>query len=102
MFAREVIKSACWSFWPVPLFVIQYLLAPGLIIPFLNHPIVRFIELGAFVWLVLGFLVMNKWSKWWQRLIATFIFPLPVALLPALGPVVVAIIYGLGPVLQSK
>jgi hypothetical protein len=98
----ELIKSACWSFWPFLWLLYNDLLAPGLIIPFLNIPIARLIELGAIVWLVLGFFVMHKCSRWWQRLIATLIFPVPAALLPLLGPVIITIINLLGPTLQNK
>jgi len=70
--------------------------------PFFNNSIGRLVALGALVWFLLGFFVMHKYYKWWQRLIATFIFPLPVALFPLLGPAIVTIIAAFGPILQNK
>jgi hypothetical protein len=102
MLKKEVIVSACWSLWPIPPTVMTILAAPGFILPFFNNPIGRLLTVTAGVWMLLGFYVMYKCRKWWQRLILTFIFPLPVLLTPMLGPAVVTIINAFGPIMQSK
>ncbi|MDZ4836471.1 MAG: hypothetical protein SGJ27_22070 [Candidatus Melainabacteria bacterium] len=76
-----------------PIGAIQaYIATPGFVIPFLNHPIARWVLLFAFFWLVIGFLVMKRYNRNWQILIAQCLFTLPVALLPMLGPALVTII----------
>jgi|SRR6516162_7827599 hypothetical protein len=95
MVTKEVIGTACLSLWPLILIAFAFLTAPGFVIPFFNNPIARLAGLGALVWLLLGFFVMHKYSKWWQRSIAMLIFPLPVALFPMLGPAIVTIISAL-------
>lgn len=65
---------------------------PGLVMPFLNHPMYRLVLLGAFVWLILRFFVMLKSKKPWQLILNSFIFPLPVLFLPMLGPAVITVI----------
>jgi hypothetical protein len=102
MIEKEVIRSACWSFWPIAWIAFVYLISPGFIIPFLNHPIGRLMQLAGLVWLLIGFFVRRKCSKWWQRLIATLIFSLPVALIPLLAPAIITIILAFGPMPQNK
>jgi hypothetical protein len=108
MIARRTIESACWAIWPLPLAVLVYFLAPEVSLwfvrPLLNlgNPYVCLELLAATLWLLLGFFVVYKFSKWWQRMIATVIFPLPVLCLSMLAPALITLFGALSSIVQNK
>jgi hypothetical protein len=93
---KNKLRCACLAFWPLLAAFLQYMAAPGFIVPFLNHPIAQKVLLAAFAWLVVGFFMMLRAKKPWQFAVLTFIFPLPVLFLPMLGPAAITIITALG------
>ena len=109
MVKKRIIESVCWSLWPLPLAVLDYVFAPNVSLWFV-HPLLwyfgspygRLVLLGGTIWLLLGFFVMYKCSRWWQRPIATLIFPVPLIYLSMLGPAVPTIIDFLRSILPIK
>ncbi len=91
LFLQQVIEPAVWAFWPLPLIAIMYVgywTPPRP--PMCDMPplIIFFAQL---VWSLVGFFVMRKYSRWWQRLIASLIFPVPVLLIDLLWLPIMAI-----------
>lgn len=99
---NEKIKVVFASFWPIGIGLIQYLMWPGLVTPFLNHPVFRVVILFAALWLVIGFLFMRKHNKTWQIGFAQIVFTIPVMMLPILGPAGMALVTAISELKQQN
>lgn len=98
---KRIITAITLALSPLFLWFFAYLAYPGFILPFLNHPIARLVLLAALVWLLIGMAFMLRARKIWQFVLLALLFPVPVNLIPMLGPAVVTIIQVEGPVIQS-
>lgn len=98
---KDVRAIAGLSFWPLVVLMLNGLLAPGYIIPFLNHPIGRLMAMFGCVWLVPGFFVMRRFPRLWQITLAQIAFTIPVLLIFMLGPATIGIFSALGPILSQ-
>jgi len=65
---------------------LYYWCVPGLIIPFLNHPIWRLVMLGLLFWQVVGVVLLYKTENFWLWLLEIAGFSVPLALLMRIGP----------------
>ena len=71
-----------------PFFVtgMTYLMAPGYIVPFLNHPIGRLLFFAASAWHVLGCWLFARTTNWALRCLVVAVFTGPLILTPMLAP----------------
>lgn len=87
----------------VPLYLLlTYIMAPGYIIPFLNHPIGKIVFLGLLAWHILGSLLFARTNNFLLRLAIFIIFSMPLIIVPMIGPAHMGIMQALGPVIQSR
>jgi hypothetical protein len=88
---------ACVAFWPVGVMLVTCIATPGYIIPFCSHPVAQLAMGIAFIWLVIGYLVMLRCNRTWQISLAVLLFTMPAGLVPMLGPAVLTIATAIGP-----
>lgn len=77
------------SFWPVGITVMVYAASPN---AFFGNPISQIVFATTTAWLVVGFIVMLKFNRVWQVLLAQVPFTLPVAMVAVLVPAIITIV----------
>lgn len=73
------------------------LMAPGFLLPFMNHPVGHLITIASCLWSMLGICLLWRSTKIWQYVLEVLFFAFPVTLTPMIGPAVVTIVQALGP-----
>ena len=100
-----MIASVLLWLWPVGLFVFTYIMAPGYLIPLLNHPLARIIVIVLFLLHTLwcGLFGASKLLdlpgpiKVVLGIFAVFSL-IVMTLVPMLGPAILTIVKALGPI----
>lgn len=88
---KNVITAVIVTATAIGIWFAEYMLFPGYIIPFLNHPVARLFAIAGLVWLFIGFFCLLFAKKRWQISLLLMIFHVPFVLLPTLGPAIITI-----------
>lgn len=68
-----------------------YIIAPGFLMPFFNHPVAQKMMIGLFIWQVLCCLLAARTNNRVLQFVLAAVSAPPVVLAPMLGPAVVTI-----------
>jgi hypothetical protein len=77
---------------------LSLVMAPGFIVPFLNHPVARIVVLLATIWHLSGCWLYTRTNLIALRALIIMVFSLPLLLAPMLGPAIITIWQALGTV----
>lgn len=86
------ISRFAWIAWSLPwvFFALTYMMLPGYIVPFLNHPITRVVLIGSLAWETLGAAFLCRFNNIWARSSLICFFVLPSILLPVVACILLA------------